>query len=125
MIKKILAATVACSLIATPALAGGRHDHGRGHSEHHKSGGKWVAPLIGGIIIGALIGGSSRERREDPYYDRQPTYPPQDSRDIPTYYNYQYNPDAHAYERGYYTHYCVTSQQVDRWGNVYVTRTCQ
>lgn len=124
MIKKILAATVACSLIATPALAGHRdRDH---HSEHRKGGGgKWVGPLIGGIIIGALIGGSSRERREDPYYDRQPNYPPQDSRDIPTYYNYQYNPDAYAYERGYYTHYCVTSQQVDRWGNVYVTRTCQ
>lgn len=123
MIKKILAATVACTLIASPALARDRHHDRGGHSEHHRhgGGGKWVAPLIGGIIIGALISGSDNDRRDDRYYDREPNYPPQNRRDIPTYYNYQYNPDA----RNYYDHYCVTSQQVDRWGNIYVTRTCQ
>ena len=48
--NKILLGAVALAMLAGPALADGRH---RGHGGHHggRSGG-WVAPLVGGLILG-------------------------------------------------------------------------
>ena len=60
--KYILATLLALSL-ATPALA----DNNRHHSRHgvynnyhvqkhrHKNNDKWVVPLIGGIVLGAIV----------------------------------------------------------------------
>ena len=48
--KKILLGTVALAMLAGPALADGRH---RGHHGGHGGrGGYWVAPLVGGLLLG-------------------------------------------------------------------------
>lgn len=61
---------------------------------HHYSGG-WVAPLIGGIAAGAIIGGIYNNQR--PYYATPPTvyYPP----------NYGGSPYGYHYE-SIYDGYC-------------------
>ena len=105
--KKLALAIAAASMAVTPAMA---------HERHH--GGKWVAPLIGGLIVGALIAGGSRDN-SDVTYQGERYY--NDDRPRVEYY------DSYEYRRHYgdYTHYCVTSQHVDRWGYVYYTRQCQ
>jgi hypothetical protein len=30
--------------------------YNRGHGHYHNGGGNWVAPLVGGVIIGGIIG---------------------------------------------------------------------
>lgn len=59
---KTIITLVAAMLITTPALAGHRH-HDRGHAHHHNSG-KWVAPLIGGVVIGAIIADANAKQKE-------------------------------------------------------------
>lgn len=61
--KKLIVAVAACSLIATPALADG-YRGGHEHRGHH--GGGWVAPLLGGLIIGGIIGSRNAERYPPP-----------------------------------------------------------
>jgi hypothetical protein len=69
--NKILLGTVALAMLATPALADGRH---RGY-QGGRSGG-WAAPLVGGLILGGAVGyyGYNRywhtECRLEPVYDR-------------------------------------------------------
>ena len=70
--KYILATLLALSL-ATPALA----DNNRHHSRHgvynnyhvqkhrHKNNDKWVVPLIGGIVLGAIISDAKAKEREN------------------------------------------------------------
>jgi hypothetical protein len=49
--KKLAAAIITItSLACAPASA--QHHHG---GYHHRSGGGWVAPLVGGVILGAII----------------------------------------------------------------------
>lgn len=64
--KYILATVLALSL-ATPALADPRHhDYYRSHNHHnHKGSGKWVAPLIGGVVLGAIIADAKAKEREN------------------------------------------------------------
>ncbi len=64
--KYILATLLALSL-ATPAIAGPRHhDYYRSHNHHnHKGSGKWVAPLIGGVVLGAIIADAKAKEREN------------------------------------------------------------
>ena len=63
--KYILATVLALSL-STPALADHRHhDYYRSHNHHnHKGSGKWVAPLIGGVVLGAIIADAKAKERE-------------------------------------------------------------
>ena len=63
--KYILATVLALSL-ATPALADPRHhDYYGSHNHHnHKGSGKWVAPLIGGVVLGAIIADAKAKERE-------------------------------------------------------------
>lgn len=61
--KKILMLWLALA-VATPALAGPRHhDSYRHHPRHHNhNSDKWVAPLIGGVILGAIINEASKPK---------------------------------------------------------------
>ncbi len=63
--KYVLATLLALSLTA-PAVAGPRHhDYYRSHNHHnHKGSGKWVAPLIGGVVLGAIIADAKAKERE-------------------------------------------------------------
>ena len=61
--KKIFALLLAM-VIATPAMAGPRHyDNYRSHNHHNN--GKWVAPLIGGVVLGAIIADAKAKEREN------------------------------------------------------------
>ncbi len=60
--KKFLA--IFTMLLATSVFAGPFH-HGH-HYRHHGGGGNWVAPLIGGAIIGAMITDAARANQPTP-----------------------------------------------------------
>lgn len=80
MIKKFLAVAVASTaLIATQAMA---QHHGYGHRPHHgpriqhhhySGGGGWIAPLIGGVIVGSIIAdANARKEKETVIVQDQP-----------------------------------------------------
>jgi len=58
-----LAIATALSLLVTPVMAGDyyRHDH---YHYNRGGGGNWVAPLVGGMILGGIIGNMNQR----PYY---------------------------------------------------------
>lgn len=62
--KKILA-IVTLVLLSTSAFAQYRH-HGHYGHRHHGSGGNWVAPLIGGVIVGAVLSDAARANQPVP-----------------------------------------------------------
>lgn len=107
MVKNVLLAAAALTMVAAPISAEARD---RGHrSEHHerKRGGGcgWLCgAIIGGIVVGALSS-NDREERRDPDYDRY--------RD----YDNRYYPPDYRYDR----RYCVREQIVEwRRGERYV-----
>lgn len=57
LLKKILAVALAMTLTAGPVLAQGHH------RDHRAGGGGWVAPLVGGLIIGGIVGGAMSQPR--------------------------------------------------------------
>lgn len=72
--KKFLA--IFTMLLATSASAQFHHGHG---FRHHGHGGGWVAPLIGGAIIGAVITDAARANQpapQPPIIVQQPVYQP-------------------------------------------------
>ena len=71
------ALTVAATLlVATAGAADAQHrgghgggGYGGGGHHHHRGGGGWVAPLLGGLVLGGAIYGLSQ-----PSYAAPPTY---------------------------------------------------
>ena len=51
--KKFL--VVLLLLVSSSAFAQYRHYGHHGHYGHRASSGNWVAPLIGGVIVGAIL----------------------------------------------------------------------
>lgn len=51
-------------LSVAPAHADYRYEHSHGHQQG--GGGNWVAPLVGGLIIGGIVGGAMAQPR---YYE--------------------------------------------------------
>jgi hypothetical protein len=64
--KKILAGTLALALMSTAA-----HADYRGHGYRGGGGGNWVAPLVGGLVVGGIVGGALAAPR---YYEVPPTH---------------------------------------------------
>jgi len=69
--KQLLAVILALA-VATPAVADGRdynrhggYNHRVQHHHGHGHGGKWVAPLIGGVILGAVISEANKPKEKE------------------------------------------------------------
>jgi hypothetical protein len=61
--KKFLA--IVLLLVSASAFAQYRH-YGHGHHGHRASSGNWVAPLIGGVIVGAILTDAARANQPVP-----------------------------------------------------------
>jgi len=77
--KQVIALFLAL-VIATPALADHRNNHHNGYNNHHgyqtprhrhKNNDKWVVPLIGGVILGAVINEASKPKQREVVVVRQ------------------------------------------------------
>ncbi|CAB4123171.1 hypothetical protein UFOVP29_330 [uncultured Caudovirales phage] len=60
--KKIVAVALAATFISTAAMAQGYHRDHRGGG----GGGGWVAPLVGGLILGGVVGSVMSQPRYAP-----------------------------------------------------------
>jgi hypothetical protein len=96
MLNKITIAALALTITTTAANAEWREYH-----HHHYNGGggggnNWMAPLVGGLIIGGIISNMNQPR----YHQQQPEY--------------DYVPVCRDYVEGY-----------DFWGRPVIRRICQ
>lgn len=106
----IVAIATASLLFSVPAAARDRGYHRgdvyntshqyRDYHRGHNNGGKWVAPLIGGIILGAIITNNNRRTVEQPR-------------------------DVYIYREPVPQVTCWDIRNVDIYGNVYYTRECR
>ena len=62
--KKFL--VVLLLLVSSSAFAQYRHYGHHGHYGHRASNGNWVAPLIGGVIVGAILTDAARANQPVP-----------------------------------------------------------
>ena len=86
--KKIIAIVVL--LLSTSVFANPYH-HGHGHRYHGGGGsGKWVAPLIGGVLLGAII--------SDARANQQASQPPVVVQQFPIYQPNTFNCLVQVYD---------------------------
>lgn len=71
-----LAIIAAVALLATPAMADGYYHHDHYHYNRGGGGGNWVAPLVGGMILGGILEGMSQPRYAQPYQQQYFDYEP-------------------------------------------------
>jgi hypothetical protein len=62
--KKFL--VVLLLLVSASAFAQYRHPGHYGHYGHRHGGGNWIAPLIGGVIVGAVLSDAARANQPAP-----------------------------------------------------------
>lgn len=86
--KKIALAVILTLTLAGTAEAQHRGGHGGGY-HHHNGGGGWVAPLVGGLILGGAIYGLSQPSYAAPYYPAPPQYRTE-CQIVPVYDRYGY-----------------------------------
>ena len=88
--KKIALAVILTLTLAGTAEAQHRGGHGGG-GHHHRGdgGGNWVAPLVGGLILGGAIYGLSQPSYAAPYYPAPPQYRTE-CQIVPVYDRYGY-----------------------------------
>ena len=70
----LLAATTLISATAANAEWRDRRDYG--HREYHGGGGgNWVAPLVGGLIVGGILGSMAEQQQyQQPQYYQPKTF---------------------------------------------------
>ena len=86
--KKIIA--IVALLLSTSVIANPYH-HGHGHRYHGGGGsGKWVAPLIGGVLLGAII--------SDARANQQASQPPVVVQQFPIYQPNTFNCLVQVYD---------------------------
>ena len=65
--KQVIALFLALA-VTTPAVASGRDHYYRNYNHHnhrhHSNGDKWIAPLIGGVILGAVINEANKPKEK-------------------------------------------------------------
>lgn len=68
--KTLMVLFAALTMISSSAAADPWHDRDRHERyEHHEHrGNNWVAPLLGGLVVGAVISDLSREHRYDEHH---------------------------------------------------------
>jgi len=86
--KKIALAVILTLTLAGTASAQHRGGHGGG-GHYHNGGGNWVAPLVGGLILGGAIYGLSQPSYAAPYYPAPPQYRTE-CQIVPVYDRYGY-----------------------------------
>jgi len=109
--KKALMGVIALGLlvVASSAMAQG-HDRQRHRHHHHHQQHNWVAPLIGGVIIGGAI--ANQYYRTPPYAPPVYVYPPEPVYVYPPVYGYGN------------TTVCRPVQAIDQYGYRYWTQEC-
>jgi len=81
--RKLAIATAVIGILASSA-ANADYYRGRGY---HGGGGGWVAPLVGGLIVGGIVGGALAQPQ--PYYAAPPAYRTE-CQIVPVYDRYGY-----------------------------------
>jgi hypothetical protein len=115
--KKIITLFTACLLMSATVAAADpywhEHHEYREHREHH--GRDWVAPLLGGIVVGAVVGELAREHHE--HHEQYRTIPYRTITVAREHYNEYYRPQP--------VYSCTGWQlQYDRFGDQEYVRTC-
>jgi len=87
--KKIALAVILTLTLAGTAAAQHRGGYGGGGYHHRGGGGGWVAPLVGGLILGGAIYGLSQPSYAAPYYPAPPQYRTE-CQIVPVYDRYGY-----------------------------------
>jgi hypothetical protein len=88
-----LVMVAAMMLVAFPVMGQGYHrghgGYGGYHGAPHGSGGNWVGPALGGMALGAIVGGIIAQQQQPVYAAPPPAYyappPPVIYQTVPAY----------------------------------------